>query len=148
MFTSVVFIAYFTATITTSLTVQQLAGTIKGPEDLPGKIVATLTGSTSATYLKENNIQMIEVDQINQAYDSLLNKQVDAIVFDAPVLLYYAAHEGKGKVEVVGTIFQKENYGIAFPNNSPYRKSINNALLTLQEKGVYQDLYKKWFTSQ
>jgi polar amino acid transport system substrate-binding protein len=61
--------------------------------------------------------------------------------------LYYAAHEGKGKVEVVGNVFQKENYGIVFPINSPYRKRINEILLSLREKGVYEDLYDKWFTT-
>src|SRR5262249_39941979 len=46
MFTGVVFVAYFTAQVTASLTVQQLKGAIHGPDDLPGKRVATTTGST------------------------------------------------------------------------------------------------------
>jgi polar amino acid transport system substrate-binding protein len=45
MFISVVFIAYFTATVTTSLTVEQLQSNIKSPQDLPGKRVATIAGS-------------------------------------------------------------------------------------------------------
>ena len=45
----------------------------------------------------------------------------------------YAAHDGKGKVQVIGSIFRKESYAIALPNGSPYRKPINNALLLLQE---------------
>src|SRR5947207_4590062 len=47
MFMSVVFIAYFTAAVTSSLTVQQLRGDINGPEDLPGKRVGSVRGSTS-----------------------------------------------------------------------------------------------------
>ena len=42
MFASVVFIAYFTATVTSNLTLQQLRGDINGPEDLPGKRVASV----------------------------------------------------------------------------------------------------------
>src|SRR5262249_7478923 len=42
MFTSVVFIAYFTAAVTSSLTLRQLRGDINGPEDLPGKRVMTV----------------------------------------------------------------------------------------------------------
>jgi polar amino acid transport system substrate-binding protein len=148
MFTSVVFVAYFTATVTTSLTVQQLSGAIQSPKDLPGKIVATTKGSTSAKFLSDRNIQKLEFTNIDDAYDSLLKGEANAIVFDSPVLLYYAAHAGKGKVQVVGEIFQKENYGIVFATNSPLRKPINNALLTLQEKGVYQDLHDKWFHTQ
>ena len=145
MFTSVVFVAYFTANVTTAMTVQQLQGDIKGPEDLPGKQVATTTGSTSAMYLRQQNIQVSEFQKIEQAYDALLKGQADAVVFDSPVLLYYAAHEGRGKVSVAGSVFRKESYGIVFPQNSAYRRPVDNALLTLKENGTYQRLYDKWF---
>jgi polar amino acid transport system substrate-binding protein len=148
MFISVVFIAYFTATVTASLTVDQLQSNIKGPGDLPGKKIATIVGSTSANYLSQQKLEVKEFKQINEAYDALNNTEIDAIVYDAPILLYYAAHEGKGKVQVVGNIFRKESYAIALPNGTPYRKQINNALLSLQEKGTYQEIYDKWFTSK
>jgi len=147
MFTAVLFVAYFTATVTSSLTVQQLQGDINGPEDLPGKQVATTTGSTSAAYLRQQNIGVLEFTRIEQAYEALLKGQADAVVFDAPVLLFYAAREGKGKVNVVGTIFRKESYGIVFPQNSPYRRQVNAALLKLKENGTYQRLYDKWFAA-
>jgi polar amino acid transport system substrate-binding protein len=148
MFISVVFIAYFTATVTTSLTVEQLQSNIKGPQDLLGKHVGTIVGSTSANYLKQQKIEAKEFKQIDEAYTALNNTDVDAVVFDAPILLYYAAHDGKGKVQVVGSIFRKESYAIALPNGSPYRKLINNALLSLQEKGTYQEIYDKWFSNK
>ena len=148
MFISVVFIAYFTATVTTSLTVEQLQSNIKGPQDLVGKHVGTIVGSTSANYLKQQKIEAKEFKQIDEAYTALNNTDVDAVVFDAPILLYYAAHDGKGKVQVVGSIFRKESYAIALPNGSLYRKPINNALLSLQEKGTYQDIYDKWFSNK
>lgn len=146
MFIGVLFVAYFTAAATTSLTVQQLQGDIKSIDDLPGKLVATTTGSTAATYLKEHKISILEVPKIEQAYEVLEAKKADAVVFDSPVLLYYAANQGQGKVEVVGSVFREENYGIVLPNNSPYRKSINRALLKLKEDGTYQSLYDKWFS--
>jgi polar amino acid transport system substrate-binding protein len=145
MFIAIIFVAYFTASATTELTVQQLQGDIRSIDDLPGKVVATTSGSTAAKYLRENKIAVSEFPKIEQAYDALLTKKVAAIVFDAPVLLFYAANEGKGKVEVVGSIFREENYGIVIPNGSPYRKKINTALLSLRENGTYQALYEKWF---
>ncbi|MBD2412834.1 ABC transporter substrate-binding protein [Nostoc calcicola FACHB-389] len=148
MFIGVLFAAYFTATATTSLTVQQLQGDIKSIDDLPGKIVATITGSTAATYLEEHRISVVQVPKIEQAYNALMTKKVDAVLFDAPVLLFYAANEGKGKVQVVGTILREESYGIVLPNNSPYRKPINKALLNLKENGTYQSLYDKWFNAK
>lgn len=149
MFVSIVFVAYFTAAATASLTVEQLQGSIKGPEDLPGKRVVTTRGSTSAKYLREVHADVKEVDTIESAFKSLEGsdgEKVDALVFDAPVLLYYASHEGKGKVDVIGKIFREENYGIAFPQDGPLRKEVNLALLKLKENGTYQQIYDKWFT--
>jgi len=148
MFTAVVFIAYFTAAVTSSLTVQQLRGGIKGPEDLPGKRVAAVTGSTSVDYLKQHNIAAKDFPKVEDAYAALQQSVVDAVVYDAPVLLYYASHEGKGKVQVVGPIFHKESYGILFPSNSPERKRVNEALLRLKENGTYERIYAKWFGDQ
>ncbi|WP_295615036.1 transporter substrate-binding domain-containing protein [Chamaesiphon sp. GL140_3_metabinner_50] len=148
MFISVVFIAYFTATVTTSLTVDRLQSNIKSPQDLAGKRVATIVNTTSANYLSQQKIEAKEFKQIDEAFNALNSSNVDAVVFDAPILLYYAAHDGKGKVQVVGNIFRKESYAIALPNGSPYRKPINNALLSLQENGKYQEIYDKWFSAK
>ena len=145
MFMSVVFIAYFTASVTSSLTLQQLKGEINGPEDLPGKRVATVKGSTSANYLEQRHIQFTEFEYVEEAYRALQQNHAEAVVYDTPVLLYHAAHEGKGKTQVVGPIFRKESYGIVFPSDSSYRKPVNEALLLLKENGAYDQLYKKWF---
>jgi polar amino acid transport system substrate-binding protein len=145
MFASVVFIAYFTASVTSSLTLQQLRGDINGPEDLPGKRVASVQGSTSAEYLRQRHVDVKAFSRVEDAFDALRQDQADAVVYDAPILLYYASHEGSGKVQPVGSIFRKENYGIVFPADSPYRKPINEALLQIKEDGTYDRLYKKWF---
>jgi len=107
MFSSVVFIAYFTASVTSNLTLQQLRGDIKGPEDLPGKKIASVKGSTSVDYLRQHNAEVAEFPKVEEAYEALRQGEVNAVVYDAPVLLYYAAHEGKGKVHIVGSVFRK-----------------------------------------
>jgi polar amino acid transport system substrate-binding protein len=145
MFIAVVFVAYFTATVTTSMTVQTLQGDIKSLDDLQNRTVATTAGSTAAEFLQEKHIKTLALDKIESAYDALLNNQADAVIFDAPVLMYYASHEGKGNVQLVGDMLREESYGIAVPNNSPYRKPINSALLKLRENGTYQALYDEWF---
>jgi polar amino acid transport system substrate-binding protein len=145
MFASVVFIAYFTAAVTSNLTLQQLRGDINGPEDLPGKRVASVRASTSVEYLRQHNVEPTDFAKIEEAFQALQENQVDAVVYDAPVLLYYAAHEGKGKVQTVGAVFRKENYGIVLQDKSPLRKRVNEALLKLKETGRYEQIYNKWF---
>jgi polar amino acid transport system substrate-binding protein len=145
MFVSVVFIAVFTASVTSSLTVAQLRTDIQGPDDLAGKRVATVRGSTSAQFLSQRNIATTELDTIDDAMRALERGDEDAVVYDAPVLQYYASHEGKGKVDVVGSVFRKESYGILFPTESSLRKPVNEALLRLRENGTYERLQTKWF---
>jgi len=145
MFVGVVFVAFYTAQLAATLTVQQIQGGISGPDDLQGRKVATTRGSTAAAFLRELKAQVQEVSQIDEAYRALLNKEVDAVVFDAPVLLFYAANDGKGRVHMVGSLFRKEDYGIVFQPNNQLRKQVNNALLALREDGTYQQLYDKWF---
>lgn len=139
--------AYFTASVTTTITVQELKGTIDGPEDLFGKKLATVAGSPASEYLASQGLLTRAVDEIDIAYHLLKNGEIDAIVYDAPVLQHYASHDGKGKVKVVGLFFEEQSYGFALPIDSPYRERINVALLKLIEKGVYKEIHAKWFGS-
>lgn len=148
MFTGIAFVAYFTAIITASMTVQQLQGDIAGPNDLAGKRIATVAGSTSQKYLIERGLRVREFAQFSEAAKAVEGGRVRAVVFDAPVLLFYAANGGKNKVSVVGPVFRKESYGIAFPPGSPWRRRVNYALLQLKESGKYDEIYEKWFDSE
>lgn len=145
IFVSVIFIAYFTANVTSALTVQQLRSDIDGPEDLPGRRVVTVTGSTAAAFLRGQNVSFADRPTIREAVQVLLDRQADAVVFDSPVLLYFAANEGKGKVNVVGSVFRKEAYGILFPQGDPLRKRVNEHLLRMKEDGSYDAIYRRWF---
>ena len=71
--------------------------------------------------------------------------QVQAIVFDAPTLKYWAAASGKGALQVVGPVFRPEKYGIVIALGSPLRKRINEALLEVYQDGTYEQFYDKWF---
>ena len=145
MFASVVFIASYTAQLTTTLTVEQIRGAIEGPDDLPGKQIATITSSIATVYLQEQKVEVQEFSTADQVFRALLDKKVDAVVMQAPLLLYYAAHEGKGLVKVVGPEFDRRPVAIEVQLDSPLRKKIDRALVALREDGTYQQLYVKWF---
>jgi polar amino acid transport system substrate-binding protein len=145
MFFGIIFISFFTAQITSNLTAQKLYGNINGVEDIVGKKVVTIKGSTASKYLDTHNIAYKEEATIAQAFKSIENNINDVFVYDKPALDYYASTSGKGKVETVGDKFTRENYGIALPTGSPLRKQINEALLSIQESGEYDKLVIKWF---
>jgi polar amino acid transport system substrate-binding protein len=142
----VVLIAQFTATVTSSLTVQRLQSSILGPGDLPGKAIATVPASTAADWLAHLGLPFTAVDTADEGYRMLVQGQVQAIVYDAPTLQYWAARRGHGSLQVVGPVFRPEKYGIAVATGSPLRKQMDQALLSMYADGTYEALYRRWFT--
>ncbi|MEL6402001.1 MAG: glycine betaine/L-proline ABC transporter substrate-binding protein ProX [Cyanobacteria bacterium J06626_4] len=147
MFSGYFVFAYFTASIATTFTVQELQGVINGLEDLPGKRVATVAESAAAEFLDgQTNLLFRNYNTLEDLYVAVEAEQaVDAVVYDAPVLQYFVSHQGQGKYQVVGDVFKSLNYGIALQPDSPYREAINAALLRLYETGQYEDIYQAWF---
>lgn len=145
MFFAILFTAYVTGTLTASLTVQSLRGTVQGPGDLPGKRVATVAGSTSQDYLTDNQAIVSAFPTPERAFAALEAGDVEAVVYDAPILAFYANNEGKARTQLVGPVFRPESYGIALRNNSLLRKRVNLALLQLRESGAYDALRIRYF---
>jgi ABC-type amino acid transport substrate-binding protein len=145
MVVSIVLIAYFTAAVTTEMTVKSLAGDISGPGDLPGVKVGTLAGSTAETWLRNNKAKLSSYPDVSSAIAALNSGQIKAVVYDAPVLRYYLSKKVGTRLRLVGPIFEKQSYGIGLQQDSPLRVPINRALLALTERGFMNELQKKWF---
>ncbi|MBW3605619.1 MAG: transporter substrate-binding domain-containing protein [Actinobacteria bacterium] len=137
--------ASFTASITSSLAMEQLRGAIQGPDDLNGHRVVTVAGTEAEDFLEQQGVGPVTVARIDDAYTALVEGDADAVAFDAPVLQFHAAHDGHGEVRVVGPVFDRVQYGIALPVDSPLRERINLALLDLVESGAYDRLHDRWF---
>lgn len=145
MFTGVMLISYFTASVTSALTVERLDNNITTIQDLHHKLVGTVRDTTAEEFLASTKVNMVLFDSIEQAYNALEEGKIKAIVYDAPVLRYYARSESNGNARVVGSVFAKQSYGIALKSNSAYRESINQAILLLKENGTYDRIYQQWF---
>ena len=148
MFSGFFILAYFTASVTSTVTVERLRSAIDGPGDLRSKRVAVVERSTGEDYMEKMGITARKMKNGREALAALLSEEIDAIVYDAPVLQYYASREGAGKVEVVGPLFWKQDYGIALQVGSPLRESFNRALLRLMENGKYKSIYNEWFGAE
>ncbi len=142
MVISVVLLANFTASVTANLTVQQIQGGIRGINDLLGKRVLTVAGTTSEAYLTQNGIRFQTTLTIEEAISQLEAGRADAIVYDAPVLQYQASH---GALTVVGDVFKPEYYGIAIPLGSSNRKAINETLTEMIGAGELTQIQQHWF---
>ncbi|UCH81482.1 MAG: transporter substrate-binding domain-containing protein [Nitrospiraceae bacterium] len=138
MFTAIIIISSFTASITSSLTVSQLGSAIKGPEDLPGHRVASIKGSTSERYLTSHRITYVNFANIEEGLKAVVDGKVDCMVYDAPLLKYYIARD-KYKLSVVKRVFEQQYYAFGLIQNSPLRENINRVLLEKTELPWWQD---------
>jgi polar amino acid transport system substrate-binding protein len=146
-FVAIIFAAYYTAILTTNLTVAKLSSQIKSPSDLVGKKVCTVAGTTSAPALTKLGVEFTGASGIDECFAGFENGTFEAVVYDAPVLQYYVAHRGAGIAEVAGPIFKTEDYGVVFPVGSELRRQFDDALLAVQEDGEFDRLKQKWFGS-
>ena len=138
--------ASFTASIASSLAVNELRSEISGPDDLLGRRVATVVHSAGESYLPSIGVGPVVVDRVDDAYRLLSEGEVEAVVFDAPVLQYHVAREGAGEVVTVGSDFQRVQYGLMLSeHDAELRERVNLALLSLVESGVYGRLHDGWF---
>lgn len=148
MFSGIFLIANLTASLSAGATVRELQSAISGVADLRTHRVATVEGTTSADFLRNAGVGYVGVSQVEDAYTLLRTRRVDAVVYDAPVLRYFARTEGRDDFRTVGSMFGVEEYGIALPEGSPLREPINRAILQLLENGTYQDIYNRWFGAE
>ncbi|MDB6004865.1 MAG: hypothetical protein JWR15_1852 [Prosthecobacter sp.] len=145
MLLSIVLVSLLTASFTTTLTINTLKGDINGPGDLPGRKVATVKGSTTETWLTTKGAKVVPFATVTECVAALKSSDVNAVVYDAPVLQYEAGKLNDEKLQMVGPVFDRQNYSFALQQDSPLRESLNQALLKLTEQGVGNELRKKFF---
>lgn len=140
MFTAVIVLSGFTAGIATSLTVGRLAGQIENLDDLRGLRVASVTRATSGEALTARGIGFTPVADVEAALAALAAGRVDAVVYDAAILLYLANNEYPKRTQVLALRFDPQEYGFALPDGSPLREALNRGILRITEQDEWQKL--------
>ncbi|MDO6485434.1 transporter substrate-binding domain-containing protein [Shimia thalassica] len=140
-------VSVFVATITAAVTVDALQSNVQSISDLEHRRVATVEGSTSADFLGSLQVGYEAFDDPQGMLKAFDEGSVDAVVFDGPILAYYANGAGAGKSRLIDRVYRPEDYGIALPSDSSLREPINRALLELLEDGTYDAILQKWFGS-
>jgi polar amino acid transport system substrate-binding protein len=140
-FTCMLLVSGVTAKLASELTVSQLSSSISGPNDLPRVRVATIKASTAEHYLVGRGIPSTDYDDVEVAMAALSDGQFDALVYEAPILQYFAASKFRDRVAVLPGTFQNHGYGLGLRRPSdPLRDRINTAILKIVEsddwKGV------------
>ena len=114
---------------------------IKGPDDLAGKKVCSVTGSTPAENIRTNypEAKLTEFDVYSKCAEALKNGQVEAVTTDNVILLGLISQDPEA-FELVGKKFTEEPYGIGVKKgDTQFRNFINDVL----EKAVQDGRWKQ-----
>jgi ABC-type amino acid transport substrate-binding protein len=144
MFAGIIMISGFTAAMTSALTLTQLESKVGGPGDLPKVSVASVPGSTSAAYLTRSGISFREVTAPVDGLRAIARGELDALVYDAPILRYLTAKEFSGSVQVLENTFTRQDYAFGLPRNSPIRETLNLAMLEVIKTDAWDDLLRTY----
>jgi glutamate transport system substrate-binding protein len=112
---------------------------IAGPDDLAGKNVCSVEGSTPAQNIRDNypEATLTLFDVYSKCADALTNGQVDAVTTDN-VILTGLVSGSPDKFELVGNPFTKEPYGIGLTlGDTEFRNFINDVLEESYDDGSW-----------
>ncbi len=112
---------------------------IQGPEDLAGKTVCSVEGSTPAQNIRDNypEATLVTYDVYSKCADDLANGNVQAVTTDNVILTGLVAGNPEG-FELVGNPFTQEPYGIGLAlGDTEFRNFINDVLEQSYEDGTW-----------
>jgi polar amino acid transport system substrate-binding protein len=144
MIISIVFIAGFTASITTQLTISELRGKVRGFNDLYDARVGCVDGSEGLNFLIKKGVAVIPFKNIHEGLLAVADHTIDAFVQDEKVLGYNIKREFPGRMQVVGGTFDEYFVSVALQQNSPLREPINIALLELMKTESWNELLNRY----
>jgi glutamate transport system substrate-binding protein len=116
---------------------------INGPDNLKGKKVCSVKGSTPAQNIEKNfpDTQLQTNDTYSLCLEGLRAGSWDAVTTDDIILAGYAA-QSSGAFKVVGKPFTTENYGIGLKKgDKELRDKINDAIEAMIADGSWKKAF-------
>ena len=145
MVISIIFATTMVAGIASTLTLTGIqTDVVSNMEQLSGKKVAIIKGSPAKDFVEEYFGRPVEVDNLEAAYEKLKSKDVAAVVYDRPQMMYFLKKHGEENMKVSKAEYYKQGYGFAVRENSPLTRKINILLLDLSEENRLTRIVQTW----
>ncbi|XP_025161126.1 glutamate receptor ionotropic, kainate 2 isoform X2 [Harpegnathos saltator] len=158
-FFTLIIISSYTANLAAFLTVERMITPIENAADLAEQTeisYGTLEGGSTMTFFRDSKIGIYQKmwrfmesrtsSVFVQTYEEGVKRVLEgdyAFLMESTMLDY--AVQRDCNLTQIGGLLDSKGYGIATPKGSPWRDKISLAILELQEKGVIQILYDKWW---
>ncbi|XP_026839058.1 glutamate receptor ionotropic, kainate 2 isoform X2 [Drosophila erecta] len=158
-FFCLIIISSYTANLAAFLTVERMISPIESASDLAEQTeisYGTLEGGSTMTFFRDSKIGIYQkmwrymenrkTTVFVKTYDDGIKRVMEgsyAFLMESTMLDY--AVQRDCNLTQIGGLLDSKGYGIATPKGSPWRDKISLAILELQEKGIIQILYDKWW---
>lgn len=127
-------------------------------QDLWGKTVAVGAGSVSEQWVeghnrtlagasKETQINLLQTDSVEHAWEALLSRKVDAVIADNLEIQYYHTKlNPRARVQVAIRNIHRQSQGLILSPNLPPETElrINQAIARLKENGTIDTIKDRW----
>ncbi|CAF1332816.1 unnamed protein product [Adineta steineri] len=158
-FCTLILVSSYTANLAAFLTVQRMQTPIENADDLAGQTKISYgvqRGGSTENFFRESKFptyeRMWNYMLANQATVSVRSSQEGiakvlqgnyAFLMESTTSEYNIMRNCE--LTSIGGLLDSKGYGFGVPQNSPYRDILSDTILKLQDEGVIQKYYNKWW---
>lgn len=147
MFTAIIIISGFTATIASTLTVSSLTTNIEHLDDLQSvSAIGSVYGSSSADFLLNHDISTSQLyETAEEGLRALADKEIEVLIYDRSVLDYQIGKlQLEGRVSVLPVNFNQQYRSFFLPKASEHLEWINPLLVRTINEATWPELLEKY----
>lgn len=152
MFTAIIIISSFTASITTSLTVDRMKKNPGTLYEFKTKSVGTVEGSATHTYLIEHNFRNRMIyPELTMGLQALADEKIEAFVYDEPWLRHHIENSDNfPNLEILNIRFNVDLYAYAFSTRHSVEtmKQFNSNIIDIRESMEWLLLLEEHYLSE
>ncbi len=147
MFTAIIIISGFTASIASSLTVNQLSFSNNQIEDFKDKKLGTIKGSRTEEWLTQNFFtKKNKYMNLPELTEALRGEEIDAIAYDEPILKDIIKADTLREFELLPINYNSQFYAMGFSNNLPdtVKELVSTTILSITESMDWKVLLSEY----
>jgi polar amino acid transport system substrate-binding protein len=147
MIISLILATTFVAGIATTLSLTAREDkTITSIQQLDGKKVAVPDYNKIMERVRNVDGQPIPVKTVSEGYELLLNKKVDALIYDEIPLEYIFAEKEKDNYILSKKKIEPQYYGFVFPIGSNLKRKVDLEIIHLQDTKEISHIVEDWIS--
>lgn len=123
-------------------------GVYKQRDDMAGKRIATIKGSSNIPIVQKviPTAQLVSYDDAPSSFTALVQGKVDGYVLSESLMRRFIARLGtEGNIEVLSPPVGRESWGLGMRKGEPaFQEAVDKALDAIEKSGEAQQIFDKW----